>query len=345
MRWPWSLIALVVVSSTTCGQEPASGSTTLPTALHGSEGASADHGPNLPVVVDEGGWGESPSGFLTGNHNFDDFIGFMSCPAFNIDPRAVTELWPLFGSTWTSTQPAVPSANIWIPGGAGLYLALSERLSVGINQGGYMTAYFSRNEPGAFVDRRGRLRNRLDFGGLREGWVDLAGFAQYTAIQDVPNQFLLTGGLRWSAPIGSRAIFQGEGPANLAPYLTAGKGFGEAHVLASTGYQFPAGPGSSLNFFYGCLHIDRRILGWLYPLVEFNWIYHTTPVSIDLTTRTGFIDFGDFESTGNLLSLAAGANAVLVPSKLEAGMVYTTSLSAQREFGFNGFLAKLVYRY
>jgi hypothetical protein len=30
---------------------------------------------------------------------------------------------------------------------------------------------------------------------------------------------------------------------------------------------------------------------------------------------------------------------------LEAGMVYTTSIAAQRDFGFNGFLWKLVYRY
>ena len=45
------------------------------------------------------------------------------------------------------------------------------------------------------------------------------------------------------------------------------------------------------------------------------------------------------------LFLAAGANAVLIPAKLEAGMVYTTSIAAQRDFGFNGFLAKMVLRY
>ena len=38
-------------------------------------------------------------------------------------------------------------------------------------------------------------------------------------------------------------------------------------------------------------------------------------------------------------------NAVLIPAKLEAGMVYTTSIAAQRDFGFNGFLAKMVLRY
>jgi hypothetical protein len=284
-------------------------------------------------------------GRLSGNHNFDNFIGFMSNPVFNIDPRAVTELWPLFGSTWTSSIPALPSANIWIPGGAGINVALSERLSFGVNQGGYMVANFSRSQPGLFVDHLGHLRNRLDFAGGRDGWLNLGVFGQYTLIQDVPDQFLVTGGLRVVAPIGSSAIFQGSGPAVLAPYLTAGKEIGDCHVLATAGYQFAAGSGGAPSFFYGCVHLDWRTFGWLYPLVEFNGIYHVSHVDIDLPTRFDFIDFGDFDSTGNLVTLAAGANAVLCPGKLELGAVYETSIATQRNFSFNGFLVKMVYRY
>src|SRR5262249_44024569 len=249
------------------------------------------------------------------------------------------------GSPWPPAIPALPSANVWIPGGAGIYLALSERLSVGINQGGYAIEKFSKGEPGLFVDHLGNVRNRAEFAGQREGWINLGGFAQYTLIQDVPNQFLLTGGLRWTAPIGSSAIFQGNGPANLAPYLTAGKEFGNVHVLADVGYQFPAGSGSNLNLFYGCVHLDHRTFGWLYPLVEFNWLYHVNGVSVDLPTRLGFLDLSDFETTGNLVTLAAGADAVLIPAKLEVGMVYTTSIAAQRDFSFNGFLFRMTLRY
>ena len=63
------------------------------------------------------------------------------------------------------------------------------------------------------------------------------------------------------------------------------------------------------------------------------------------TTRGGFIDFGEFESAGNLVTLAADANAVLIPSKIEIGAVYTTSIAAPRDFGFNGFLVKMIFRY
>ena len=144
---------------------------------------------------------------------------------------------------------------------------------------------------------------------------------------------------------GSAAIFQGMGPANLAPAVTAGKEVGNFQRLTTAGYQVPARAGSNLNFCYGCVHLDRRSFGWLYPLVEFNGIYHTTRVDVDLPTRDGFINLGDFEATGNLVTLAAGVNAVVVPSKIELGAVYTTSIAAQRYFGFNGFLVKMVFRY
>ena len=51
----------------------------------------------------------------------------------------------------------------------------------------------------------------------------------------------------------------------------------------TTGYQFPAGPGNDTsNLFYANVHFDRRLFGWLYPLVEFNCIYHTTSVNFGL---------------------------------------------------------------
>ena len=59
----------------------------------------------------------------------------------------------------------------------------------------------------------------------------------------------------------------------------------------------------------------------------------------------GLLDFGNFESSGNIVSLAAWANAVLVPEKLEIGAVYTTSIATQHDFGFNGLLVKMTLRY
>ncbi len=283
------------------------------------------------------------SGFLVGDRMFPNFIGFMSNPVQNIDPRAMTSLWPMFGSTSFSGLSALPSGDTQLIG-AGLYVALSDRFSFGLNQGGYSFIHLEQGS-GPFRDRFRRLRDRREFNGNRDGWLNFGGFFQYTVIADAESQFLLTTGLRWSAPTGSHAVFQGNGPAYLAPYATIGKGWGDVHLLATTGYHFPVGSGgSSTNTFYANFHLDRQF-GWFYPLVEVNCTYYQSSADADLPTRFGLIDMGSFTSAGNIVTLAVGANAVIVPNKLEFGAVYTTPLATQRDFDFNGVLVKMVYRY
>ena len=186
------------------------------------------------------------------------------------------------------------------------------------------------------LDPLGRFRD-VEVSDDREGWLNIGGFFQYTLIEDVENQFLVSGGLRWEAPCGSHEIFQGHGPAELAPYVTAGKELGKFHVLATVGYQFPMGPGNdNIKFFNGNVHIDRQMFGWLYPLVEFNTNYLTKSANFGLPAGRGLIDFDNFAATGNVVSLATGANAVLIPQRLEIGAVYTTVIGSQHNFDANG---------
>ena len=337
MKWLWSFAALLALAATAMSQE------VVPPPVAGTGYARPDNSDTcvFPSTCCQG----RPGGFLNGTHDFDRFIGFMSNPLQNIDPRAVTEIFPIFMSEWFSTIPALPSGNMQLYG-PGLYLALSERFSFGLNQGGYATADLNGGQTGLFVDHLGHLHDKHEFAGDHSGWLNLGGFAQYTLIKNAERQFLLTAGMRFEAPSGSPAIFQGHGPAHLAPYLTLGKEFGEFHFLATTGYEFPAGSdGPTSNFFYTDVHFDRRCFGWLYPLLEFNVIYHTTTVPVDLPTRIGFIDMGTFTSTGTIVAMAVGANAVLVPNKLEFGGAYTTSLGATHGFDFNGLIVKMVLRF
>jgi hypothetical protein len=282
----------------------------------------------------------------SGTRPFSNFIGFIGNPEQNIDPRALTEIYPIFGSVWTSSTGLLPSADMQVYG-AGLTVALSDRFAMGLNQGGFLDAHLSKRDfPRlAALDPTGRFRD-AEIGGNRSGWLDLGGFFQYTLIADQEDQFLLTGGLRWVAPCGSHDIFQGHGPAELAPYVTVGKGCGCYHALAVFGYEFPVGPGSdTTKVFYLNAHFDRQCFGWLYPLIEFNWNYHVTSVGIDRVVRRGFFNLDNFEASGNILTLAVGANAVLVRDKLEMGAVYSTPLATQRDFNFNGLLVRMTLRF
>ncbi len=301
-----------------------------------------DPGPTGSGLFDSPGENDGP---LSGNHNFDRFIGFISNPAQNIDPRAVTTIFPIFGSSWVSGNSAIlPDANAQVYG-AGLSVALSDRFSLGLTQGGY-----------GVLDINGNLQHTLaaaglpvperDRGGQRQGWLNLGGYLQYTLIDDAQDQFIVTPGLRWEAPSGATQMFQGgANPAYLAPYVTVGKAFGCWHVLGIGGFEFPAGEGTATtDTLYLNLHIDRQI-GWLYPLVEFNGSYHTHTVDLSLPVRHGVLDLGTFESSGNLVEMAVGANAVLVPNKVELGAVYQRPIASQGHFDFNGVLVKMVYRF
>jgi len=347
MKWQWSLLSLTLLSSAALAQESPQ-KPAAPAAGAPASSAITDSTLNQtsPTLFPADGGSDGTSGRFGGNHNFDNFIGWMSNPVQNIDPRAVTEFVPLFVGGWFSSSRALPSGSSWAIGPA-INIALSERFCFGLNQGGYPVVDINGRSSGFFRDRFGRLHDRLEAAtGQREGWLNLGGFAQYTFIENVPEQFLVTGGMRIEVPSGSQNLFQGNGPVYLTPYLTFGKEYGNWHLLGTTGYEFPTASGTATtNTFFGNVHIDRQTFGWLYPLVEFNCNYHVTSVAVDLPLRRGFIGLDNFQSEGNFVSVAAGANAVIIKSRLEFGAVYTTPIAIQHNFSANGLVAKLVFRF
>ncbi len=68
-------------------------------------------------------------------------------------------------------------------------------------------------------------------------------------------------------------------------------------------------------------------------------------MNFGLPAGRGLIDFGNFEAEGNIVTLAAGANAVLIPQRLEIGAVYTTVIASQHNFDANGLIVKMTLRY
>jgi hypothetical protein len=332
-------LTLVVSQASAQGLPPGYSGPMVPMFVGGEFSAPGEYSAPAPPAAYEDASAEEDSGRLVGNRKFSNFIGFLGNPLQNIDPRAVTEIYPIFGTSSFNTAGPLPGGNFQLYG-AGLTVALSERLAVGLNQGGYTTVHIDSASP-AFVARTGR-----DFGGNRDGFLNLGGFAQYTFVEDEDRQFLVTGGVRWEAPCGSTEVFQGHGPVHLAPYLTAGKELGKYHVLGTFGYQFPVGGGGvSTDLFYANLHLDRQICGWFYPVVEFNTTYHSSKGSANGVINSDFISAGDFSASGNLLTLGVGANAVLVRDRLEFGAIYSTPIASQRNFDFNSLLVKMVIRY
>jgi hypothetical protein len=345
MKWRLSVVMLVLMGCRVWAQEP-------PVATPLTD--AGDMMGTSHVVFPSDAVAPPSSSPLSGNHNFPTFINWMSNPERNIDPRAMTAIYPIFLDAKVSGTAPIPDTSGQVYGLA-LTLALSDRLAFGLNQGGYAYMSLTRNESARIAafrqiiaqqDPTGRFAD-VEAGGDRQGFLNIGGFMQYTLIQNVEAQFLLTAGLEITSPSGSTDVFQGKGPWLMTPYFTAGKGFGDYHVLTTAGYEFPfaGASGGERGLFYANLHLDRRCFGWLYPLVEFNWTYQTQNVSFGLPTRAGLIDFGNFDFQGNVLTMAVGANAVLIPERLEFGGVYSVLLASQHDFNANGLLVKMTLRF
>ncbi len=153
----WSLFAIATLGASTFAQAPTPDSAppgNVAPASDATPGALPDVGTPALNLTDMPAFDR-----LRGNEKFQNFIGFISNPMQSIDPRAITELYPIFASYQTSTVPALPSASMQLYG-AGITVALSDRLAIGLNQGGYAQASFSRNQPGLFPNLQGILQNQ-----------------------------------------------------------------------------------------------------------------------------------------------------------------------------------------
>src|SRR5262249_11223172 len=124
MKWHWSLLLVAVIGSQALAQENPAG-TSIPPATGPAPVMTAPPlvtDSNPPYFSDAPSSG-GPNGFLTGSHDFPRFIGFLSNPIMNIDPRSVTEFYPVFMSNWTSAFPPLSSSGDVQLYGAGLTVA------------------------------------------------------------------------------------------------------------------------------------------------------------------------------------------------------------------------------
>src|SRR5262245_43035919 len=106
MKWHSSLLLLPLLASALPAQAPPSPEF-LPSPPAFPAGPVAGSCPEVP-------WNAAPAsddGPLASNRKFSNFIGFMSNPLQNVDPRALTQIQPIFLSAWVSTTPALPELN------------------------------------------------------------------------------------------------------------------------------------------------------------------------------------------------------------------------------------------
>ena len=235
------------------------------------------------------------------DHTLDFFASPVTNPFYTVDPRALTEIKPLF--IWQHT----PSSNPYWNGGdnyfAGLTgsVAFTPWLSLTVNKLGFT---WINPHNGALVG----IGNHSGFSEVQLG-------PKVTFIRDCNTGTAAAFGLVFELPVGSSGALQDTGNLSLRPYFSIAQAFGRSQYgtfgfMNTTGYDL--GVDNRRNdFLFSNFHLDYDIANKhvFYPLIELNWILYPQ--------NGGARDFGfgggdlfNFGSNGTAghdeLTLAAG---------------------------------------
>jgi hypothetical protein len=200
------------------------------------------------------------------DHAFDGFISPVSNPFLFEDPRALTELRPIF------IYQSIPNKNWATHGGDIEFFGLQGRLAIS--------------------DCFSLVMNKLGFISQQPhtelfGFQDATGFAElslgpkWTFLRNDQSGTLGALGLNFEIPTGPRKVFQDTGNLSLDPYLSMGQNFlrssyGSFNALGTLGYSFSVNKQRS-DHLYTSLHLDFDVANAhkFYPLIELNWFHYT----------------------------------------------------------------------
>lgn len=248
------------------------------------------------------GWfqpGDDGRRCLESDHCFVTFISPVTNPFIAEDPRALTEVRPIF------MYQSIPNSN-WIYRGGnaeffGLQarVALTERWSIVMNKLGGVS--INPGSGSAIPDETG----------LSEIWLG----PKFTFLRNTDTGTLGAAGLTFQIPSGSSKVAQDTGSLSLMPYGVIGQNFGRSsigsfNVLNTSGYNFRIDNTRS-EYFVNSLHLDYDVgnLHKFFPLVELNWFYFTRSGK---DRQYGFegadlVNFGSTDVNGrNNLTIAPG---------------------------------------
>ncbi len=197
---------------------------------------------------------------------FEQIISPVTNPFYFLDPRALTEVRPIF--IWQHT----PNSNPIFAGGNNYFagaqarLAFTQHLSLVIEELGFdWTGIDNRASP---------YHSHFGFAELHLG-------PQYTFIRNEQTGTLLAGGLIFEIPTGPSKVFTNTGTLSLDPYFSFAQNFwrtniGSMNFVNTTGYE--ASVNNQRNdAFWSSFHLDYNVLNLnkIFPLVELNWWHYT----------------------------------------------------------------------
>ncbi|MBL8867293.1 MAG: hypothetical protein JNK93_17180 [Planctomycetia bacterium] len=275
--------------------------------------------------------------WLFSDHAFDQFATPISNPFLAEDPRALTEVRPIFiYQNVPSPQPNFQGGNIFFFGGRAS-IALTERFSFTINKLG-----------GLALGAKNKSFRDSEFG-FAELWFG----PKFTFYRDPQDGTLASAGAIFQLPSGPAKIFQDTGNFSIAPYFSVGKTLWEFRELGSfngilnAGYAF-AGNRERSEYFYATAHLDFDVRNnhRLYPVAELNWFQYTRSGSAQSVSGEGhdLFNFGSKSRGASLVTGALGARYKITEAA-QIGAAFELPLIGNKDVFQYRFTMDVIFRY
>ncbi|CAN5605190.1 hypothetical protein BH11PLA2_BH11PLA2_06260 [soil metagenome] len=279
---------------------------------------------------------QKPKEWLFSDHGFDCFASPISNPFLFEDPRALTEIRPLFiYQKIPGNQPLYQGGNVWFLGARGS-IAFTEKISLTLDKLGAIAI-----NPGS-----GSAYNS-DYG-FAEFWLG----PKYTFYRDTQSGTIAAGGLIFQIPTGSAATFQNTGNLGLTPYVSVGKTLNEFSIgslngIATTGYTF-ATSNQRNEYWYLSGHLDLDIGNHhkFYPVMEFNYFQYGRGGQTNFSgVGQDLVNFGTKNpNSASLVTGALGARFKITEAA-QIGGVFELPLLGNRDINQYRFMFDLILRY
>jgi hypothetical protein len=281
-------------------------------------------------------WGDKGGGnrcWLQSDKDFNGLISPVTNPFFFEDPRALTEVRPIF------MYQSVPTSN-----------------------GGGSAFFFGTQARVAFTERFSVVMNELGFVSLSpSGQPSETGFAEikigpkYTFYRNCATGTVAAAGLTFEIPAGSSKVFQDTGTLGLDPYITFGQtfgrlpnGFGSFNLLYELGYSF-ATDNQRSEFLHSSLHLDYNVANscTFYPLIEFNWFHYTGHGhNTDLGFEGGdLVNFGSMTRRGSDVFIIALGGRYRFTDNIFAGAAVEFPVTRERGLEDYRLTFDVIFRY
>ena len=232
------------------------------------------------------------------DHCEDGFISPVSSPFLFEDPRALTEVRPIFLLQGTPSKSAGHGGDIEFLG-LQARLAVSDQIDIVISKLGWIWED-AHNNP-AIPPHSGFAE--FDFG------------PKFTFLRK--EETVAAAGLTFQIPAGAARVYQDTGSLSLVPYFTVAQNFGRTsygsfNAMGTMAYAASVDSERS-DYLYTGLHLDFNVANAnkIYPLVELNWTHYTTGGN---NAATSGFEGGDLFNLGsdhisghNNLTVAFGA--------------------------------------